>query len=165
MSECRQVLDRPKLGNECLSLCRRCRDFYGDRNILKGKTIQSTEEDRKCLSVGCHNTSVKGVNFCLPCCMDNTKLKKGEGKTRWTALPFKQVEEVVKVLMFGDAKYSPGNWKTLNPEPYKDAAMRHLISYISGDKKDSESGFSHLAHLICCALFMMWFDDNDGTKT
>lgn len=92
-------------------------------------------------------------------------IKKGEGKTRWTALPFKQVEEVVKVLMFGDAKYSPGNWKKLDPEPYKDAAMRHLVSYISGDRKDSESGFSHLAHLICCALFMMWFDDNDGTKT
>lgn len=100
--------------------------------------------------------------------MTQEPIKKDESKPRWTALPWKQVETVVKVLMFGDQKYAPGNWKTLSPEPYKDAAMRHLVAHINGDKTDSESKLPHLAHLICCALFMMWFDDEYckfGSKT
>ena len=58
--------------------------------------------------------------------------------------------------MFGAAKYSEGNWKGVEPVRYKDAAMRHLVAYMNGEKNDEESGLPHLAHLACCVLFLLW---------
>jgi len=43
------------------------------------------------------------------------------------------------------------------------AAMRHLIARIKGQQVDEESGLPHLAHCVCCLLFLLWFDDNDKT--
>ena len=80
------------------------------------------------------------------------------GKLRWTLLPFKAVKEVVKVLELGAKKYSVDNWKKISKERYKDALMRHVTSYLMGEKNDKESGLNHLAHAICCCLFIIWFD-------
>lgn len=88
--------------------------------------------------------------------------KYDSDKLDWTLLPWKEVEQVVEILEFGAKKYSRDNWKHVEPERYKKAAFRHLISYASGQKEDSESGKSHLAHLICNALFLMWNDSEDG---
>jgi len=41
------------------------------------------------------------------------------------------------------------------------AAFRHFIAWVMGEKKDPESGWSHLAHLMCCILFLMWTDENN----
>ena len=85
-------------------------------------------------------------------------------KLRWSLLPLRAVEDVVKVLEFGAQKYAPDNWmKVPNArERYWDAAMRHLIEWKAGDKVDGETGISHLAHAVCCLLFMLWFDKQDA---
>lgn len=82
-------------------------------------------------------------------------------KPRWGLLPFKQLEEVVDVLTFGSKKYTDGNWKKVENahERYFDAMLRHISQYRYDEKLDSETKKSHLAHATCCALFMMWFDD------
>ena len=44
----------------------------------------------------------------------NTKLKAerhNEGKIKWSLVPFRALEPMVQVLMFGAKKYSPDNWK------------------------------------------------------
>ncbi len=82
-------------------------------------------------------------------------------KVDWTLMPWKELEEVLEVLEFGAKKYSRDNWKHIEPARYEKAAMRHLISYVTGEKVDPESGKSHLAHLMCNALFLMW-NDNDS---
>ena len=88
-------------------------------------------------------------------------IKADSGKLRWSLMPFEQLKQVVSVLMKGAEKYSPDNWKKCDDiERYKDALMRHVVAYVSGDKIDKEFGFSHLAHAICNCLFLMWFDDN-----
>lgn len=87
--------------------------------------------------------------------------KNDSGKLQWSLLPFEQLKDVVKVLMLGAKKYSPDNWKRCDDvDHYKDTLMRHVISYVSGDETDEESGHSHLAHAICNCLFLMWFDDH-----
>ena len=51
--------------------------------------------------------------------------------------------------------------KVENPkERYYDAAMRHLYAWFNGEPKDIETGESHLAHAICCLLFLLWFESN-----
>lgn len=85
--------------------------------------------------------------------------KADNGKLQWALLPFEQLEQVVKVLTEGAKKYSPDNWKNCDDvKRYKDALLRHIVSYMKGDKIDNEFGCSHLAHAICNCLFLMWFD-------
>jgi hypothetical protein len=86
------------------------------------------------------------------------------GKPRWHLMLWGELEEVVKVLTLGAEKYDDHNWKKIEPERYQSALMRHFKSYMLKEKKDKESGLSHLAHLICCALFLMWFEKKERRK-
>jgi hypothetical protein len=54
------------------------------------------------------------------------------------------------------------NWKHVRPlrKRYFGALMRHMTAWYDGEKKDPESGKSHLAHAGCCLLFLMWGDHN-----
>lgn len=89
---------------------------------------------------------------------DQGGVKDTVGKLRWTLLPWKALREVVNVLEYGAKKYSADNWKKVEPEKYKEAAFRHWIAYIEGEKLDPETGYSHLAHLTCDILFLLWFE-------
>ena len=99
---------------------------------------------------------------------EKVQMKKGEGvkydqhKPRWSLLPWKQIEWVVKVLTVGAIKYSDDNWKFIPniDERYSSACMRHLVARMEGNVHDEETGLPHLAHAVCCILFWMWFDDN-----
>ncbi len=77
-------------------------------------------------------------------------------KPRWDLLPLEGVADVVDVLTFGARKYAPDNWRTV-PEwrrRYYAAAMRHLVAWQRGERTDTESGLPHLAHAMCCLLFL-----------
>lgn len=82
------------------------------------------------------------------------------GKVRWSLLPYGTMEEVLTVLEYGAQKYAENNWKKVPDAQrrYYDAAMRHLDAWRHGEEVDPESGSSHLAHAVCCLMFMMWFD-------
>lgn len=84
-------------------------------------------------------------------------LKFDSEKLDWSLLPIEPVEEVIKVLMVGAKKYAPNNWKHVDDfeRRYWNAAMRHLTAYQKGEKFDSETGLSHLAHASCCILFLL----------
>jgi hypothetical protein len=84
-------------------------------------------------------------------------MKFDGGKRDFTLLPWPAVEEIVKVLEFGAAKYSRDNWKRVEGAQYRytKAAFRHLIAYNNGEINDPESGLPHLAHVGCCILFLL----------
>lgn len=86
--------------------------------------------------------------------------KHDTGKVQWQFLPWGEVEDVARVTDFGAKKYAPDNWKHVPnaKDRYFSAAMRHLVAWKSGEKSDKETGLSHLAHAVCCLLFIMWFD-------
>ena len=82
--------------------------------------------------------------------------KFDQGKTRYDLIPPDSLRDMADVLTFGSAKYSDDNWRKVDsPEKrYYSAAMRHLESYRMGDEVDIESGFPHLAHAMCCLIFL-----------
>lgn len=92
-----------------------------------------------------------------------TGVKHDSGKPRFSLLPLKQIETVVAVLEYGAIKYAPGNWQHVeNPrDRYFDAAMRHVFAWRNGEKLDPETKLPHLAHAVCCLLFLMWGDDKE----
>ncbi len=87
-------------------------------------------------------------------------IKFDKEKDQWTLLPFEAMRPVVRVLMHGARKYAPDNWKFVKPkERYFDACIRHLTAWQSGERLDPESGQPHLAHAICCLIFLLWHDN------
>jgi hypothetical protein len=61
------------------------------------------------------------------------------------------------VLEYGARKYAPDNWRKVdNPEArYLAAALRHINAWRRGEKRDQESGLSHLAHAATSLMFIM----------
>lgn len=87
-------------------------------------------------------------------------VKYDGGKLRYSLLPKGTLDEVVKVLEFGANKYAADNWQKV-PEArtrYYDAMNRHVQAWWNGETTDPETGCNHLAHAVCCSMFLMWFD-------
>ena len=84
-------------------------------------------------------------------------MKFDQGKARPGLLPPSALLAVARVLEFGSRKYADNNWKHVAGAKtrYMDAAMRHLLQYLSGELEDKETGESHLAHAMCCLLFLL----------
>jgi hypothetical protein len=82
------------------------------------------------------------------------------GKLQYGLLPPLALAETVKVLTFGAEKYEPDNWKQVpdSKRRYFDALQRHLWAYKTGEQMDPESGIHHLAHAMCCLMFLYEHD-------
>ncbi len=84
-------------------------------------------------------------------------VKFDQGKPRMELLPAVALEEIAKVLTFGASKYQPHNWtKGISYSRLLGAALRHLTAFMKGEDNDPESGLSHLSHLGCCIIFLIW---------
>ncbi|OPH36284.1 dATP/dGTP diphosphohydrolase domain-containing protein [Moraxella equi] len=92
--------------------------------------------------------------------------KHDSQKPRFSLLPSTPLWQVVAVLEFGANKYGMDNWKTVPNarERYFNACHRHLNAWWAGEMVDGESGLPHLAHAVCCLMFLMWFDGVDDEK-
>jgi hypothetical protein len=62
---------------------------------------------------------------------------------------------VIRVLDLGAKKYSRANYLKVEDVRYEEAMLRHLQAYFQGEAVDPESGESHLAHVVCCVMFML----------
>lgn len=100
--------------------------------------------------------------------------KFDSGKTPWELLPMDALEEVAKVLQFGAEKYEAWNWtKGMAYSRLVGATCRHLLrEWWCGRRVDEETGLSHIAHAICCLLFLLAYelrgigtDDGDPSLT
>jgi hypothetical protein len=91
--------------------------------------------------------------------------KDDTGKLRYDLLPDAPISEIVAVLTFGARKYAPDNWRKVSDwrGRYYAALQRHLAAWRMGEKTDSESGLSHLAHAGCCLVFLMALDQKGTT--
>lgn len=89
-----------------------------------------------------------------------TAIKFDTGKADWALVPWDSIEEIVKVLEFGKTKYAAWNWSTGEGFTYTrvfNSSMRHLLAWVRGQDNDPETGLSHIAHLGCNVLFLMYF--------
>lgn len=89
-------------------------------------------------------------------------------KLEYGLLPPYALEETVRVLTFGAQKYERDNWKRVpdSKRRYFDALQRHVWAWKQGEQIDPESGMHHLAHAMCCLMFLyehdiMYSVDND----
>ena len=65
------------------------------------------------------------------------------------------IEGAASVLAFGAKKYERSNWqKGLDKNEIVDSMMRHLLTYMSGEEIDEDSGCNHLDHILCNAIFL-----------
>ena len=90
--------------------------------------------------------------------------KLDQNKPRMSLLPKGALNAVIRVLEFGATKYQVDNWKHV-PEAktrYYDAMQRHIDAWWHGEQKDPETGEHHLAHAICCGMFLWWFDNQQS---
>jgi hypothetical protein len=102
-------------------------------------------------------------------------LKLDAGKLRYDLVDVGALRELVRVLGWGAWKYSPDNWK-LVPDArarYYAAAMRHLEAWRAGewenverhakDGEEREHRAPHLAHVLCCVMFLLAFGPEFST--
>jgi hypothetical protein len=71
-------------------------------------------------------------------------------------LPHSVLLEVARVLGFGAAKYSKHNWRQgFDWSRLHAAALRHIGAWGEGENLDKESSINHIAHAICCLMFLL----------
>ena len=91
-------------------------------------------------------------------------IKHDSEKPKMNLLPPKAILEVAKVLTFGAEKYGAENWKELEDlqNRYLAGALRHIFAHMDGEELDPETNLSHLAHALCCLLFKLEIELENG---
>jgi len=81
-------------------------------------------------------------------------------KPQYGLLPPLALKATAEILTFGAKKYEPDNWKYVpdSKRRYFDALQRHLWAWKEGEVNDAESGKHHLAHAMCCLMFLYEHD-------
>ena len=84
-------------------------------------------------------------------------IKHDQEKLRYELLPVEPIEALVAVLTYGAKKYDDNNWKYVTPfnDRYYAATLRHINAWRKGEKLDPETGLPHLAHAMCCLVFLL----------
>lgn len=85
------------------------------------------------------------------------------GKPRPTLVPVSLIHAVTAVREYGTAKYhDPENWRTVEPQRYRDALYRHWLAYLEDPHGvDAESGLPHLCHVACNVAFLIEMEGID----
>ena len=81
-------------------------------------------------------------------------------KLEYGLLPPLALKATVDVLTFGAQKYERDNWKIVpdSKRRYFDALQRHVWAWKEGEQIDPESNKHHLAHAMCCLMFLYEHD-------
>jgi hypothetical protein len=91
----------------------------------------------------------------------DTKGRKFDGgKLEYGLVPPLALKSLAEVLTFGAQKYERDNWQRVpdSKRRYFDALQRHVWAWKEGEKFDTESGLHHLAHAMCCLMFLYEHD-------
>lgn len=118
-----------------------------DHVIVGSLLIMTTDTKKKDVVKASQNATTGGRKF-------------DGGKPRYGLLPPLAMKATAEVLTFGAEKYEPDNWKYV-PESktrYFDALERHVWAWKMGETMDPESGMHHLAHALCCLMFLYEHD-------
>lgn len=134
-------------------LCRKCKNerqvAYRTKKRMEAKKDMAVKEEAK-----------------TPYIASGRGPKDSAGKTQWSVFPFAEAEFVVRVFQKGAEKYgAPFTYRRGIPvDELIEAAMRHLIALMSGERVDPESGELHAAHVAANGLMMISQSIADGVK-
>ena len=87
-------------------------------------------------------------------------MKQDHGKARYDLIEWRTIDDMANIMAAGAAAHGDQGWKTLTnaEDRYFSAAMRHLVEWRSGNIVDTDSGHSHLAHVMCNIMFLSELD-------
>lgn len=69
------------------------------------------------------------------------------------------MDELARVLQKGAEKYALRNWEQgLKWDECVGSLMRHVNAWRRGEEVDPETGLSHMAHVLCNAMFLSHFE-------
>jgi hypothetical protein len=118
-------------------------------------TFANTNPNPGTLPIDWNNLTIKDLTI------KNTgsALKFDTDKLPVNLLSSEALLQTAAVLKFGADKYAEHNWRAgfAWSRPLA-AAMRHIMAFNDGEDKDPESGLSHLAHAMCCIMFLLEFE-------
>lgn len=86
----------------------------------------------------------------------NPKDAVASAKPNLSRLPLAPLLEVIAGMEEGASKYGPWNWRAahVNETIYADAAIRHLMQWLSGEDIDPDSGLSHISKAVAGLLIL-----------
>ena len=85
--------------------------------------------------------------------------KDDADKVRMELIPPELMIAVGDILTSGAKKYDDRNWEQgMKWSRVYGALLRHLIAWWGGEKKDPETGRSHLWHAGCCITFLIAYE-------
>lgn len=86
--------------------------------------------------------------------------KDDDGKERFDLIEPAFEKSMAEVLTMGANKYEANSWQNVEDpvNRYYASLRRHINAWRSGEKLDSESNLTHLAHAACNIMFLMHFD-------
>ena len=94
--------------------------------------------------------------------LDSQTAKADAGKLHISLVPPQIIRDIAEVREYGNKKYhDPDNWRTVEPQRYVDALLRHTLLFMADPRgKDEESGIEHYKHMACNLAFLceMWKD-------
>ena len=97
--------------------------------------------------------------------LDEPGKKFDAGKPPMSLLPGEALAEIAQVLEYGAKKYGPHNWRAgMSWSRLLDGVMRHLFAFARGERKDPETGLSHLAHAGAGLLFLLSYEATGNGK-
>jgi hypothetical protein len=84
-------------------------------------------------------------------------LAQDEQRVLLHLIPSPALIETAKALMDGARKYGAYNWREegVGASTYLSAAMRHLRSYLDGERDAKDSGVHHLGHAMACLAILL----------
>lgn len=86
-------------------------------------------------------------------------VKHDEAKLPFDLLSPLALEATAQVLQFGAKKYEPYNWaKGIKYSRVFSALCRHLWAWWRGEDADPETRLHHLAHAMCCLMFLLHYE-------
>lgn len=110
----------------------------------------------KCIKEGCLNWAMDNLVVCQfhqkPVADGNPKDIAARAKPPLALVPPALTLYVSKAMETGAKKYGPYNWRSTKVKHtvYLEAALRHILAALDGQKLDPESGIPHEAHAAAC---------------
>jgi hypothetical protein len=126
--------------------------FIPDPKLLQFPVIEEPEDWRHQALPATTVTTTAGLGGAI---------RFDSGKTDWSLMPWECVEEINKVLEFGARKYSSDNWRNGTGFSWTrvlSSLLRHTFAWARGEDLDKESGLSHLAHMGCNVIFLIYYN-------
>ena len=131
-----------------------------DKSSIDLSQVDNTSDLNKPVSIATSNALITKADIIKSQTATTGGRKFDGNKLEYGLLPPLALKATVEILTFGAEKYERDNWQRVpdSKRRYFDAMQRHLWTWKEGEQNDPETGKNHLAHAMCCLMFLYEHD-------